>query len=137
MTRLFVLAIVFFMLLLSSPANAIPLDGGISIFLPERYPPSQEDFLIGHAIASGILLTLSAIWGIIRLMWDRFHYRDINSSPSGRPKPPWQRFMDLNLNAMKWLAPKILQNLIWEIGKWLLDFRRQHRPQVTSATATG
>ena len=49
------------------------------------------------------------------------------------PKPPWQWFMDLNVNAMKWLAPKILQNLIWDIGKWILGLRRQHQPQFASA----
>ena len=43
------------------------------------------------------------------------------------PKPPWQRFMDLNLNAMKWLAPWIASNLAWEIGKLTLGFRRQHQ----------
>ena len=44
------------------------------------------------------------------------------------PKPPLQRFMDLNVNAVKWFVGKIpwfAGNLIWEIGKWLFGFRRQ------------
>ena len=44
-------------------------------------------------------------------------------------KPPWQRFMDLNVDMMKWLAGNrivrgFVGKLIWEIGKWLLGFRR-------------
>ena len=140
MTRLFVLAIVFATtLLLSSPAaNAIPPVPSLSPHWSEEHPPSDEDLLMGYAVGWGILLTLSAIGWMWEWMWDWFYYREIK--PPGRPKPPWhRRFMELNLNAMKWLAPKILQNLIWEMGKWLLGFRlrRQHRPQFASATAPG
>ena len=49
------------------------------------------------------------------------------------PKPPWQWFMDLNVNAMKWLAPWILPSLIWDIGKLALGLMRQHQPQFASA----
>ena len=45
-------------------------------------------------------------------------------------KPPWQRFMYLNVDMMKWLAGNrivwgFVEKLIWEIGKRLLGFRRQ------------
>ena len=46
--------------------------------------------------------------------------------PKPPEKPPWyKRVKDRNLDAMKKFAPWLGKNLLWEIGKWLLGFRRQ------------
>ena len=55
----------------------------------------------------------------------------VDPKPPG--KPPWQRFMDLNVNAMKKFVPWLVSNLTWELGKGLLGFRRQEVLSGTSA----
>ena len=115
MTRLFIFAIVFAMLLLPAPSSAIAPGGTFDPHWSEENPPSKEGMLFGYivcAIAGGIYLTFLSIIKIIRWMWDRFYDREI-SSPPGRPKPPWhRRFMYQNLALAK-LLPKVA----WRLGQ--------------------